>query len=400
MKEFIETTNRSIIEIVDQILKVAESSNASDVHLSPTKEGLWVRFRIDGVLQNIALLPKNTHQEIISRIKVIARLRTDEHHTPQDGRFGISLGEIFLNIRVSIAPTHYGENVVMRLLSDHTENLNLENLGFSTQDKLKLEKASRSPYGMILVSGPTGSGKTTTLYTLLKKLNSSDVSIITIEDPIEYAIDGINQMQVNNKAGLSFSSGLRSMLRQDPDIIMVGEIRDQETARLAVNTALTGHLVLSTIHSNDAHGTITRLQDLSVENFLICSTVNLIISQRLVRKICTHCKVQYFLNESEIQNLVDSSVFKEITDLNLLRPFFKGKGCEKCVSTGYKGRIGIYEIISMNGPLRESILLKKSAEEIKKQAKDFGYKTITEDGFLKACEGITTLEEILRVTHE
>ncbi len=387
----------TVTETTDLILNLALELRASDIHFSPTKSGLQVRFRIDGVLQDISLIPQNTQPEIISRIKILSRLRTDEHQNPQDGRFCFYNKDSPVNIRVSITPTHYGENAVLRLLSEHSEKLTLNNLGFSKQHQEIIDQSIRKTYGMILVTGPTGSGKTTTLYNILKKLNQKGISIITIEDPIEYAIDGINQIQVNAKTGLNFSNGLRSILRQDPDIIMVGEIRDKETARLAVNTALTGHLVLSTIHANDSPSTITRLFDLEIEPFLISSTTNIIIAQRLIRKICTSCKRQNFLNDNEVLSLEKMQMFSGI---NLRQVFYKGFGCNNCNQSGYKGRIGIYEIITVNEKIRESILSKHSSDQIKIIAKSEGLKTMLEDGLVKVQEGLTTFEELLRVIHE
>jgi type IV pilus assembly protein PilB len=291
------TETISIISLVDGLIAEAHKLRASDIHIDPQEAGLAVRMRIDGVLQEIGILPKDIQQEVITRIKVLSSLRTDEHQHPQDGRFRLILAKTGpVDVRVSVASTYYGENAVLRLLADHTADKGgstLETLGFAQEDRVKIEEATRKPHGMILVTGPTGSGKTTTLYTILKQLNSQEISIITIEDPIEYSIVGINQMQANSHSGLSFANGLRSIIRQDPDIIMVGEIRDTETAKLAVNTALTGHLMLSTLHTNDAATTLPRLLDLGIEPYLIAATVNLIIGQRLIRTICENCKTSY-----------------------------------------------------------------------------------------------------------
>ena len=388
----------SIISLVDALIEEAHVLRASDLHIDPLEKEVKVRLRIDGVLQDAHSLPKDIHSQIITRIKVLAGLRLDEHQAPQDGRFRIILNNIFIDIRVSISPTYHGENAVMRILAERAENLTLESLGLRMEDRERVEKASRNPYGMILATGPTGSGKTTTLYTILKKLHTKEVSIITIEDPVEYSIEGINQMQVNPRAGLTFANGLRSMLRQDPDIIMVGEVRDSETAGLAVNTALTGHLVLSTLHTNDAATTLARLIDLGLEPYLITATVNLVIGQRLVRKICDECKTKRKLSKAEEANLREMKLLPK--ELLADGTVWHGKGCENCVGSGYRGRIGIYEIMEITDEIREAMLLRKSSNEIKKLAQNAGMKTMVEDGFAKAFKGVTTIEEVLRVIHE
>jgi len=387
----------SIIKLVDHLIELAYSLKASDIHISPEKDIVRIRLRIDGVLQDEMPLPKLIHSEVISRIKILASLRTDEHQAAQDGRFRIKLEKSEVDVRVSIIPTYYGENAVMRLLTDQSQDLDLDQMGFSESDKAKILKAVQHPYGMILATGPTGSGKTTTLYTLIKILNTPGVSIITIEDPIEYSLKGVNQIGVNQKTGLTFANGLRSILRQDPNIIMVGEIRDAETAGIAVNTALTGHLVLSTIHTNDAATTLPRLIDLKIEPYLIASTVNIAVGQRLVRIICQNCKEEVKLSDAEIKNLADAisnSVYKKG---NI---FYKGKGCEKCNNTGYLGRISINEVLVVDNVIRSLINKKATAAEIKEEAKKQGMTTMLEDGFNKAKMGITTVEEILRTLHE
>src|SRR3989344_1293784 len=293
----------SIVNLVNHLIDLAYQLKASDIHINPEAQSVRVRLRIDGVLQDEMPLPKFIHSEVISRIKILANLRTDEHQAAQDGRFRIELEKDEVDMRVSIVPTYYGEDVVMRLLTNQSQEFDLDDLGFSPSDKAKIIKAIKHPYGMILATGPTGSGKTTTLYTLIKMLNISERSIITIEDPIEYSIKGVNQIGVNQRAGLTFANGLRSILRQDPNIIMVGEIRDSETAGIAVNTALTGRLVLSTLHTNDAATTLPRLLDMKVEPYLIASTVNLAIGQRLVRKICENCNVKRELTKEEAESL-------------------------------------------------------------------------------------------------
>lgn len=389
--------NSSITETTNLILSHALSLKASDIHFSPTRSGIQVRFRIDGVLQDVSFIPQVRQNEIISRLKILSKLRIDEHQNPQDGRFCFYNGDCLVNIRVSITPTHYGENAVLRLLSENENDLNFEDLGFSEQLQETINRSIKNTYGMMLVTGPTGSGKTTTLYNILKKLNRRGIAIITIEDPIEYAISGINQIQVNNKTGLNFSNGLRTILRQDPDIIMVGEIRDKETAGLAINTALTGHLVLSTLHANDAPSTITRLFDLGIEPYLISATTNLIIAQRLLRKICSNCKKPNYLSDTEKQSLINSGLF---SDADLDQVFYKGVGCDNCNQSGYKGRTGVYEIITISEQIKECILNKSSSSQIKTTARFQGMKTMLEDGLFKVMNGVTTFEELLRVIHE
>lgn len=397
-KELAQGSGISIIALVDALVEEANNLRASDVHIDPDGKAVRVRMRIDGVLQDAHVFPKEIESEVITRIKVLARLRTDEHQTPQDGRFRIVLEESGpIDIRVSIAPTYYGENAVLRLLSDHSEKFSLDMLGLSEENREKVRYAIRNPYGMILATGPTGSGKTTTLYTILKQLNTREVFIITIEDPIEYAIEGINQIQVNSRTGLTFANGLRSILRQDPDIIMVGEIRDAETAGLAVNTSLTGHLVLSTLHTNDAATTLPRLLDLGMEPYLITATVNIVIGQRLVRKICNFCTMEHKLTKEEEKSL---SKMEGASIFDKTKRIWRGKGCEECNQSGYHGRIGIYEVMSIDDSIREAMLKKLSASDIKKIAISKGMRTMVQDGFGKAAQGVTTLEEVLRVIHE
>jgi type II secretory ATPase GspE/PulE/Tfp pilus assembly ATPase PilB-like protein len=358
----------SIIALVDNLIEYAEQSRASDIHINPRHDLLQVRMRIDGVLQDSFAIPKNIHQEVISRIKVLAGLRTDEHQAAQDGRFRVvtAKGEP-VDVRVSITPTYYGENSVLRLLANNSAEFTLTSLGFSPEDQKKIIKAIKRPHGMILSTGPTGSGKTTTLYTVIKMLNTPEVSIVTIEDPIEYAISDITQIQINPHSGLTFAKGLRSILRQDPNIIMVGEIRDAETAGIAVNTALTGHLLLSTLHTSDSATTLPRLLDMGVDSYLVASTVHLAIGQRLVRKLCIACI---------------------------------GKGCDACQESGFRGRIGINEVLVVDDEVREAILRKESAVVIKKIAIKNGMTTMLEDGMHKVAAGLTTKEEVLRVINE
>lgn len=397
-KKLKEDTNISIVDLVDSLVNYAYAVRASDIRITPVENKVRVRLRIDGVLQDAFEIPSRIHDEVISRIKILSRLRTDEHQSAQDGRFRVTLGEAGpVDIRVSIVPTHHGENAVMRILADKSEQFTLDMLGFSTGDQERIVAAIKRPFGMILSTGPTGSGKTTTLYTLIKMLNSPEVSIITVEDPIEYAVAGIEQIQVNTRTSLTFSSGLRSILRQDPDIIMVGEIRDSETAGLAVNTALTGHLLFSTLHTTDAATSLPRLLDMGVEPYLAASTVNIVIGQRLARRICAKCGAKHELSDAEKKSLGD--LFKGKTGAD--KPtFMRGTGCDYCGGTGYYGRVGINEVMVVDDEIRDAFLRKASASELKKLAVKNGMTTMLVDGFNKAAKGVTTVEEVLRVIYE
>lgn len=401
-KELSMGSNISIINIVDCLIRYASVANASDIHIDPQEKMVRVRFRIDGVLEDAEPLPKEIHSEIISRIKVLSGLRTDEHSAAQDGRFRSIITKdngqnASVDVRVSVVPTYHGENSVLRLLSDNAENFTTETLGFTETDQSKILNAIKKPSGMILVTGPTGSGKTTTLYTIIKMLNSKEISIVTIEDPIEYAVHNVEQIQVNPRTGLTFANGLRSILRQDPNIIMVGEIRDMETASIAVNTALTGHLLLSTLHTNDVSTTLPRLLDMKIEPFLVASTISIAIGQRLVRKICKDCKERKQITNEEYVRLEAT-----ISDKELIKNknFYVGKGCGACNSTGYKGRIVIAEVLVADEDIRTAILRKAPSSAIKQIAIQNGMTTMLEDGFKKATLGLTTVEEVLRATHE
>lgn len=388
----------SIIDVVKEMIEFAYVSRASDIHLDPFDDKLIVRFRIDGVMHDMFHVPKSIHPEVISRIKVLSGLRTDEHQVPQDGRLQfITSDKIKFDIRVSIVPTYHEENTVMRLLIQEGQAAReLETMGLSERDLAVVKNAIAKPYGMLLVTGPTGSGKTTTLYTLLKKLNQPDVSIITIEDPVEFSLEGVDQIQVNVQTGLTFATGLRAILRQDPNIIMVGEIRDEETAAIAVNAALTGHLLLSTLHTNDAATTLPRLLDMGIEPFLIASTVNIAVGQRLVRKICPVCKEEKKYSVAALETL--GSAFPPDT-ITPDMAFYEGKGCKTCNNTGYLGRLPIYEVMDATDAIREAIIARASASDLKKIAQHEGMTTMLEDGIHKAAQGLTTLEEILRVIH-
>lgn len=400
-----------VVRIVDTLLEYAVMENASDIHIEPEEKDVVVRYRIDGVLHNVMVLPKNVQSGIVARIKILSNLKVDEHRMPQDGRFKIKNKEYKVAFRVSILPTFDGEKLVLRLLNEQAQALGLDQIGLHSSALDTLRRNIAKPNGIILVTGPTGSGKTTTLYTVLGVLNKPEVNISTIEDPIEYRMPHVNQSQVNAKIGYTFASGLRAFLRQDPDIIMVGEIRDQETAEIAVHAAMTGHLVLSTIHTNDAAGTMPRLSEMGVPNFLISTTTNVIVAQRLVRKICPNCIQSYNLDTETIKDIEKNMDIEDILKTlekervivdskkglkSLL--FYRGKGCKRCGNTGYKGRIGIYETLENTEEISKLILSRADGRTIKKTAIAQGMLTIAEDGFIKAKNGITTIEEVMRVT--
>jgi len=402
-----------IIKIVDTLLEYAIFEGASDIHVEPQEKEVIIRYRVDGILRDVMTLPKKSVAGIVARIKILSNLKLDEHRLPQDGRFKIETDQYKISFRVSIIPVFDGEKIVMRLLNESNKILQLEDLGFQNESLKKIKENINKPHGMILVTGPTGSGKTTTLYTIMHMINKPGVNITTVEDPIEYRMPRINQSQVNPKIGYTFANGLRSFLRQDPNIIMVGEIRDNETADIAVNAAMTGHLVLSTLHTNDAATALPRLDDMKVEPFLIASTTNIIIAQRLVRKICKNCIMSYNLDkktEKQIEEQFNIKEFKEILykqgalksnkDNFSSLLFYKGKGCKQCGNSGYKGRIGIYEVLEVSEEIGKLILKHAATEEINKRAKDEGMITMSQDGFLKAKQGITSIEEIIRVTQE
>lgn len=388
-------TDLPVVKILDTILEYAYAENASDVHFEASEKNFLVRFRIDGVLQDVLNLPKTIHPAIVARIKILSRLKIDEHRIPQDGRFKFKIKDTDIALRVSILPAFFGENIVLRLLPESARALSLEELGLSGKNLDLVKLQIKKPHGMILVTGPTGSGKTTSLYSVLTIVNTTQVKICTVEDPVEYGIMRVNQIQVNVPAGLTFAAGLRSLLRHDPDIIMVGEIRDKETVEMAIQSSLTGHLVLSTLHTNDAASTIPRFLDMGAEGFLVASTVNLIIAQRLVRKICTQCIEPYKLTD-EMKNYLKSFLSEE----QLTRDFYKGKGCAECNNKGYKGRVGIFEILEVTEEIRQLVIKRVSAEEIAAKAKEQGMIPLFTDGMNKAGSGITTIEEVLRVVRE
>lgn len=384
-----------IIKIVNGILLKAIKTGASDIHFEPYERTFRVRFRVDGVLRREMNLPIQLKNAIVSRLKIMSKLDIAERRLPQDGRIKLRLAKgREMDFRVSTVPVLFGEKVVLRLLDKSALQLDMTKLGFEESSLEDFKAALKKPVGMILVTGPTGSGKTTTLYSALSELNKETENIMTAEDPVEYNFMGINQVQMHEEIGLTFASALRSFLRQDPDIIMVGEIRDFETAQIAVQAALTGHLVLSTVHTNDAPGTITRLVDMGIEPFLIASAVILILAQRLVRKICTECREPIKVHP---QLLIDLGV---PPDEVRTFPVYKGKGCSICNYTGYKGRIGLYEVMPMKEEIKELVLARASTSEIKKEAIRLGMKTLRQSGIIKIREGLTTIEEVLRSTME
>jgi type IV pilus assembly protein PilB len=390
------------VKLVNLMLEYANDSRASDIHIEPLAHEILVRFRVDGILHEAARYPRELHEKIVFRIKIMSHMQTDEHAAAQDGRFDYEHNDEAFDVRVSVIPITGGENVVMRLLVPDVHQYTLETLGLRDPDYQKLIRASQKPHGMILTVGPTGSGKTTVLYTILEKLNRPEVNIMTIEDPVEYSIEGVQQTQVNAKKNLTFATGLRSIVRQDPDIIMVGEIRDNETADIAINSAMTGHLVLSTLHTNDAATTFPRLIEMNVEPFLIASSVNLIVALRLVRVICTHCKESYLPDEHERELLLANpdivSYIREQSgteDLSELR-MYRGKGCTACGNTGFGGRTGIYELLEMNEKIRTHIIERASASVINDEAKRGGMTSLFYDGVAKVLNGTTTLEEVLK----
>ncbi len=399
-----------IIRIVDTLLKHAILQRGSDIHIEPMEKEVLIRYRIDGILHDAMTLPVTTKSGIVARIKVLSKLKLDEHRLPQDGRFKIETEDYRYSCRVSILPVFNGEKVVIRLLAETAKGYTLEGLGLRGADLESVERALKKPVGMILITGPTGCGKTTTLYSMMEILNVPGVNISTIEDPIEYRMPRVNQTQVYSKIGLTFASGLRSLLRQDPDILMVGEIRDEETASLAINAALTGHLVLSTLHTNSAVGAIPRLIDMGVEPFLLSSTLNLVLAQRLIRRLCEE-KEKYKLKETELNNLSKYCDLKKIEEVlrneKILKEkqalknieFYRPKSSKEC-SEGYRDRIGIFEILEISESIKELIQKRASTDEIQKRAQKEGMRLMIEDGFCKATQKITSIEEVLRVIIE
>lgn len=393
--EIVKTAKKVAPEFVDQIIEDALVLKASDIHCEPLENGAVVRFRIDGVLHEAGRIPKEYFENILNRFKVQAKLRIDEHFNPQDGaiRFIPKGGAKPVDLRVSVVPTLNGEKIAIRVLSSYVRELGLADIGMPQELQDQIVKSSKKSYGMILVTGPTGSGKTTTLYALLKQVNTRQINITTIEDPVEYKIEGINQIQTNAQTNLTFAKGLRSILRQDPNIILVGEIRDLETADIAVNATLTGHLLLSTFHANNVSTAIPRFIDMGIEPFLVSSTLELIISQRLVRKICDSCKVSYALTKTDIDKL-DPEVKKHFQGKVTL---YKGKGCSACSNTGYRGRIGVFEFLTVTPEMEDLIVKNPSSKDVSELAEQQGFLPMFEDGIKKVKNGTTSLEELLRV---
>jgi general secretion pathway protein E len=387
-----ETSDAPIIKLVNHLFSQAVKSRASDIHVEPYQQNLQIRFRLDGVLYNILNLPRRLHAAVVSRIKVMARLNIAEKRLPQDGRIDLKIGERLVDVRVSCLPTTFGERVVLRLLEKSGKLLSMKEIGLSRRALEEMQRLLRISHGIILVTGPTGSGKTTTLYAALSHINSPDKNILTIEDPIEYQIDGIGQMQVNAKINLTFANGLRSMVRQDPDVILVGEIRDLETAEIAIQAALTGHLVFSTLHTNDAASAVTRLIDMGIEPFLVSSAVEAIIAQRLLRLVCHRCREPYEPDEAELAELGLKPAPRRAMR------FHRAKGCPACLETGYRDRTGIYEFLRMTEGIKGLVLKTSDANQIKKAAVAEGMKTLRDDGIRKVLEGRTTVGEVLRIT--
>ncbi len=383
-------------EIITEIFNDAYDFKASDIHFEPQAAEIIVRFRVDGVLQEAGRIPKDYYENIVNRLKVQANLRIDEHFAAQDGALHFSDKERTLDARLSIVPTMDGEKMVMRLMAEYMKGFSLSDLGLSPADLKTLEESANKPFGMILVTGPTGSGKSTTLYAILKHLNNPSVNITTIEDPVEIKLAGINQIQVNLQTGLTFAKGLRSIVRQDPDIILVGEIRDQETAEIAVNAALTGHLLLSTFHANDAATSVPRLIDMGIESFLLSSTLELIIAQRLARRVCENCRYSHDYSQKELKEKFPNAArfFKgQKTTL------YKGRGCQTCSNTGYRGRVGIFELIRLEQEMRDLIMKNPSAQQVEMLARKRKSRSMFEDGLDKVMSGHTTIEELMRVAN-
>jgi type IV pilus assembly protein PilB len=382
-----------VIKITNMIFEEAVKKKSSDILIEPLDKKIRIRFRIDGMLQEMPAPPKNMHASIVSRIKVITNLNIAEHRLPQDGRFKTRMLNKEVDFRVSIIPSSFGEKVAIRILDKSQAMLEIEKLGFNDYAVRKLKEVSKQPHGMILVCGPTGSGKTTTLYSILKFLDSPEKNIVTVEDPVEFQLEGINQVTVRPEIGLTFASSLRSILRQDPNVIMIGEIRDYETVDIAIKSALTGHLVLATLHATTSSGVIARLMNMGVEPFMINSSLVCVVAQRLVRKICNYCKEAYIIKEEIVRKLK-----LDLVASNKQIDFFHGRGCNHCFNSGYSGRISIAEILLLNSHIRDLILSRAQEHVIKQQARKDGMKTLREEGLDAVLKGITTLEEVLRVT--
>ncbi|MBN1871312.1 MAG: type II secretion system ATPase GspE [Candidatus Omnitrophica bacterium] len=389
-----EKDDTPVVKLVGLLISEAVRRRASDIHIEPLEENLRIRYRIDGVLQEVQAPPKKLQPSVISRVKILAGMDIAEKRLPQDGRIRIKVSDRELDLRVSTLPASYGESVVLRILDKTSFLLSLEDLGFDHEDKGIFEKLIKKPHGILLVTGPTGSGKTTTLYASLNYINKPDRKLITVEDPVEYQITGVNQVNVKPQINLTFSTGLRSILRQAPDVIMIGEIRDLEAAQIAIQASLTGHLVFSTLHTNDAPGAITRLIDMGIKPYLVASALEAALAQRLVRVICTGCKTNHKPSEEELMAMNLTS--EQIKNAQ----FSKGEGCEECNHTGYRGRTGIFELLTMNDAIRELVFENVPTSVIKKRAREMGMLTLRDDGIRKVLKGITTVSEVLRVTQQ
>jgi type IV pilus assembly protein PilB len=393
-----QSAEAPIVKMVDLILREALKKRASDIHVEPFESRVRVRYRVDGALQEALQIPKKSQNAILTRLKIMARLDITEHRVPQDGRFKIKLQDKEVDFRVSVLPVHFGSKIVMRILDKSAISFGLDSLGFLPETLAAFKGAVAKPFGMILITGPTGSGKSTTLYSILSQLNTPERNIITIEDPIEYQVKGITQIHARAEVGLDFANGLRAILRQSPDVVMVGEIRDSETADIAIKASLTGQIVLSTLHTNDAAGAMTRLIDMKVEPFLIASSVVLVAAQRLCRKVCPHCKEKMDI-PAEVFKKLDIDLDRIVPDAKS-RVFLKGRGCDKCNNTGYRGRLAVLETLVMDDNIRDLIVKRVSSFDIKEYAMKKGMTTLREDAVKKFCQGITTLDEVVRVTTE
>jgi len=387
------TESAPIIKLVNSVIAQAADDGASDIHFEPQAKELMVRFRIDGVLHEVMSVPRRMQSGVLSRLKIMADLDIAERRMPQDGRIGLVVGGKPIDMRVASLPTVYGEKIVLRLLDKSNAMMDLMELGFSEKALNRYRRAFMRPYGTVLVTGPTGSGKSTTLYATLNILNSTEKNVITVEDPVEYRLNGINQVQVNVKAGLTFASGLRTILRCDPDIVMIGEIRDRETAQIAIESALTGHLVLSTLHTNDAPGALSRMTEMGIEPFLTSSAVDCVLAQRLARRLCPHCKEEYVATREMLAKNDFPPDVLDKPDLHL----FRARGCGRCNNTGYKGRVALFEVMAVSEAIRRLTVERKSTDEISRVAQAEGMKTLREDGIEKVLQGITSMEEIARV---
>jgi len=391
-EDLLESTGRPpVVNLVNSILFEAVRSKASDVHVQPREDCIVVRERVDGVLFDTITIPKDYQDEVISRLKVLAKMNIAEKRLPQDGRASVQVGDRVIDLRVASLPTSFGERVVVRFLDKSARLYTLEELGMDAETLVRFRRLIKQEHGLLLVTGPTGGGKSTTLYAALQEINSKDLNVLTLEDPIEYQLDGISQTQINTKKGLTFASGLRNVLRQDPDIIMVGEIRDEETAIMAIQSALTGHFVFSTLHTNDAASAVTRLLDLGIESFLVSSSVTAVAAQRLVRKICSSCRESKKYSKSELQQLGLPAEFER-------HEFFVGAGCKECRETGHQGRLGVFELLEINEDIRDLVQARANASRIREAGSKCGMKSLYHDGIAKAKAGITTLEEVARVT--